>query len=121
MYAALELLATAPHQLWGWDITKLKGPTTWSWYHLYVILDVFSRYVVGWMIAPHESAALAEKLIGTCCARDGITRAQLTLHAVRGSSITSKPAALLLAARGVMKLHSRPHISNDHPYSEAQC
>jgi len=113
-------LATAPNQLWSWDITKLKGPTTWSWYHLYVILDVFSRYAVGWMIAPHESAALAEKLIGTCCAREGITRAQLTLHADRGSSMTSKPVALLLAELGVTKSHSRPHVSNDNPYSEAQ-
>lgn len=120
VYAAPELLATAPNQLWSWDITKLKGPTTWSWYHLYVILDVFSRYVVGWMIAPHESAVLAEKLIGTCCAREGITRAQLTLHADRGSSMTSKPVALLLAELGVTKSHSRPHVSNDNPYSEAQ-
>ncbi len=120
VYAAPERLATVPNQLWSWDITKLKGPTTWSWYHLYVILDVFSRYVVGWMIAPHESAALAEKLIGTCCAREGIPRARLTLHADRGSSMTSKPIALLLAELGVTKSHSRPHVSNDNPYSEAQ-
>jgi putative transposase len=119
-YAAPELLATAPNQLWSWDITKLKGPTTWSWYHLYVLLDVFSRYVVGWMIAPRESAALAERLIATSCARQGILRGQLTLHADRGSSMTSKPVALLLADLGVTKTHSRPHVSNDNPYSEAQ-
>ena len=98
---------------------KLKGPTTWSWYHLYVILDVFSRYVVGWMIAPRESAALAERLITASCARQGIARGQLTLHADRGSSMTSKPVALLLADLGVTKTHSRPHVSNDNPYSEA--
>jgi len=119
-YAAPELLATAPNQLWSWDITKLKGPTTWSWYHLYVLLDVFSRYVVGWMIAPRESAALAERLIATSCERQGILRDQLTLHADRGSSMTSKPVALLLADLGVTKTHSRPHVSNDNPYSEAQ-
>lgn len=100
VYAAPELLATAPNQLWSGDITKLKGSTTWSWYDLYVILDVFSRDVVGWMIAPHESAALAEKLISTCCAREAITREPLTLHADRGSSMTSKPVALLLADLG---------------------
>jgi putative transposase len=120
VYAAPELLATAPNQLWSWDITKLKGPTTWSWYHLYVILDVFSRYVVGWMLAPRESAVLAETLIATCCAREGIARDQLTLHADHGSSMTSKPVALLLADLGVTKSHSRPHVSDDNPYSEAQ-
>ncbi|CAN5489789.1 IS3 family transposase [soil metagenome] len=119
-YTAPELLATAPNQLWSWDITKLKGPTTWSWYHLYVILDVFSRYVVGWMIAPRESAALAERLITASCERQGIQRGQLTLHADRGSSMTSKPVALLLADLGVTKTHSRPHVSNDNPFSEAQ-
>jgi putative transposase len=119
-YAAPELLATAPNQLWSWDITKLKGPTTWSWFHLYVILDVFSRYVVGWMVAPRESARLAERLITASCERQGIRRGQLTLHADRGSSMTSKPVALLLADLGVTKTHSRPHVSNDNPYSEAQ-
>lgn len=119
-YTAPELLATAPNQLWSWDITKLKGPTTWSSYHLYVILDVFSRYVVGWMIAPRETAVLAERLITASCARQGIRRGQLTLHADRGSSMTSKPVALLLADLGVTKTHSRPHVSNDNPYSEAQ-
>ena len=120
IYAAPELLATAPNQLWSWDITKLKGPTTWSWYHLYVILDVFSRYVVGWMIAHRETAVLAERLMTASCERQGILPGQLTLHADRGSSMTSKPVALLLADLGVTKTHSRPHVSNDNPYSEAQ-
>ncbi|MEO6877027.1 MAG: IS3 family transposase [Gemmatimonadaceae bacterium] len=118
-YAAPELLATGPNQLWSWDITKLKGPATWSWYHLYVVLDVFSRYVVGWMVAPHESAVLAERLIATACARQCIGRGQLTIHADRGSSMTSKLVAFLLADLGVTKTHSRPHVSNDNPYSEA--
>lgn len=118
-YATPELLATAPNQLWSWDITKLKGPTTWSWFHLYVLLDVFSRYVVGWMVAPRESAVLAQRLITASCERQGILSGQLTLHADRGSSMTSKPVALLLADLGVTKTHSRPHVSNDNPYSEA--
>ena len=120
VYAAPELLATAPNQLWSWDITKLKGPVTWSWYHLYVILDVFSRYVVGWMVAPRESAALAERLIAASCKRHHTPPGQLTIHADRGSSMTSKPVALLLADLGITKTHSRPHVSNDNPYSEAQ-
>lgn len=120
VYAAPELLATGPNQLWSWDITVLKGPTTWSRYYLYVILDVFSRYVVGWMVAPRESAALAKALIATCCARQGILPEQLTIHADRGSSMTSKPVAFLLADLGVTKTHSRPQVSNDNPYSEAQ-
>ena len=120
VYAAPELLATAPNQLWSWDITKLKGPRTWSSYHLYVILDVFSRYVVGWMVAMRETAVLAERLIATTCARQGIVRDQLTIHADRGTSMTSKPVAFLLADLGVTKTHSRPHVSNDNPYSEAQ-
>jgi putative transposase len=118
-YTAPELLATGPNQLWSWDITKLKGPAKWTWYHLYVILDVFSRYVVGWMVAYRETAVLAERLIATSCARQGIRRDQLTLHADRGSSMTSKPVALLLADLGVTKTHSRPHVSDDNPYSEA--
>jgi len=120
LYAAPELLATAPNQLWSWDITRLKGPTTWTYSYLYVILDVFSRYVVGWMVAPRESAVLAQRLIATCCAREGIRRDQLTIHADRGSSMISKPVALLLADLGVTKTHSRPSVSNDNPYSEAQ-
>jgi putative transposase len=119
-YAAPVLLATAPNQLWSWDITRLKGPTPWSWFHLYVLLDVFSRYVVGWMVAPRESAALAERLIATACARQAIRPGQLTVHADRGAAMTSKPVALLLADLGVTKTHSRPQVSNDNPYSEAQ-
>ena len=103
-----------------WDITKLHGPAKWTYYHLYVILDIFSRYAVGWMVATRESAALAEKLIAATAAKQGITRGQLTIHADRGSSMTSKPVALLLADLGVTQSHSRPHVSNDNPYSEAQ-
>jgi putative transposase len=119
-YAAPELLATGPNQLWSWDITKLQGPAKWTYFYLYVLLDVFSRYVVGWMVAPHESATLAQKLIRESCERQGITEGQLTLHADRGSSMTSKSVALLLADLGVTKSHSRPHVSNDNPFSEAQ-
>lgn len=118
-YAAPELLATRPNQLWSWDITKLRGPTKWSYFYLYVIIDVFSRYVVGWMIAPRESATLAERLIGETCARHGIAPGQLTVHADRGSSMRSKLVAQLLADLGVTKTHSRPHVSNDNPFSEA--
>ncbi len=118
-YAAPELLATGPNQLWSWDITKLKGPTTWSYYYLYVIMDVFSRRVVGWMVAEHESATLAEKLIAETCHRECIAPGQLTIHADRGSSMKSKLVAQLLADLGVTKTHSRPHVSNDNPYSEA--
>jgi putative transposase len=119
-YTKPELLATAPNQLWSWDITKLLGPCKWTYYYLYVILDVYSRYVVGWMIAERESAALAEALILQTCLRQGIQRGQLTIHADRGSAMTSKPVALLLADLGVTKTHSRPHVSNDNPYSESQ-
>ena len=119
-YTRPELLATGPNQLWSWDITKLLGPVKWSYYYLYVILDVFSRYVVGWMVALHESGKLAEKLIEETCARQGIAPGQLTLHADRGTSMRSKPVALLLADLGVTKTHSRPHVSDDNPFSEAQ-
>jgi putative transposase len=119
-YTKPELLATAPNQLWSWDITKLKGPAKWTYFYLYVILDVFSRCVVGWMVATRESAALAEKLIRETCTKQGVERGQLTLHADRGSSMTSKPVAFLLADLGVTKTHSRPHVSNDNPFSEAQ-
>ncbi len=119
-YAAPELLATRPNELWSWDITKLLGPTKWTYYYLYVVLDVFSRYVVGWMLAERESAPLAEKLIAESCERQGITPGQLTVHADRGPAMTSKPVALLLADLGVTKSHSRPHVSNDNPFSEAQ-
>lgn len=118
-YAKPELLASAPNQLWSWDITKLKGPVKWSHYHRYVILDVYSRYVVGWMIAARESAALASRLIEETIRKQGVDRGQLTLHADRGSSMRSKEVALLLADLGVIKTHSRPHVSNDNPYSEA--
>ena len=119
-YAAPELLATRPNEVWSWDITKLLGPAKWTYFYLYVILDIFSRYVVGWMLAPHESAVLAERLIAATYAKHGIHPGQLTLHADRGPSMTSKPVALLLADLGVTKTHSRPHVSNDNPFSEAQ-
>lgn len=119
-YAAPQLLATAPNQLWSWDITKLLGPAKCTYFHLYVILDVFSRYVVGWMVAEKESAALAKKLIEETCARQEIRPGQLTVHADRGTSMKSKPVALLLADLGATKTHSRPHVSNDNPFSEAQ-
>jgi putative transposase len=118
-YAAPELLATRPNEVWSWDITKLIGPAKWTYFYLYVILDIYSRYVVGWMIAPHESAALAERLIAETCAKHAIPPGQLTLHADRGASMRSKPVALLLADLGVTKTHSRPHVSNDNPFSEA--
>lgn len=114
-----QLLAERPNQLWSWDITKLLGPAKWSYFYLYVILDVFSRYVVGWMVAPSERASLAKKLIEATCRRQGIESSQLTLHADRGSSMKSKPVALLLADLGVTKTHSRPHVSNDNPFSES--
>jgi putative transposase len=104
--------------VYSWDITKLHGPAKWTYYHLYVILDIYSRYAVGWMVAARESAILAEKLISETCAKQGIARGQLSLHADRGSSMTSRPVALLLADLGVT--HSRSHVSNDNPYSEAQ-
>jgi putative transposase len=119
-YAAPELLACRPNELWSWDITKLLGPTTWTYFYLYVMLDVFSRYVVGWMVAHRESATLAERFIHETCARQGIGRRQLTIHADRGPAMTSKPVAFLLADLGITKTHSRPHVSNDNPFSEAQ-
>jgi putative transposase len=118
-YAAPELLATRPNQLWSWDITKLKGPATWTYYYLYVIMDVFSRYVVGWMVAPNESATLAKKLIAETSEREGVQPGELTVHADRGSSMRSKLVAQLLADLGVTKTHSRPSVSNDNPFSEA--
>jgi len=119
-HAAPELLAESPNTLWSWDITKLPGPVKWSYFHLYVILDVFSRYVVGWMVAERESATLAERLIEETCRPQQIPPGQLTIHADRGSSMTSKLVAHLLADLGVTKTHSRPHVSNDNPFSEAQ-
>jgi len=117
---APELLATGPNQLWSWDITKLKGPVKWTYFYLYVILDVFSRYVVGWMAAYRESATLAQRLIEETCARQGIAKGQLTIHADRGSAMISKSVAFLLADLGVTKTHSRPQVSNDNPFSESQ-
>jgi len=119
-YAAPERLATRPNELWSWDISKLLGPTKWTYYYLYVVLDVFSRYAVGWMLAQRESAVLAEKLIAESCERQKIQPGQLTVHADRGAAMTSKPVALLLADLGVTKSHSRPHVSNDNPFSESQ-
>ena len=119
-YRKPELLATAPNQLWSWDITKLLGPAKWTYFYLYVILDVFSRYVTGWMVAMRESAELAKRLIEDSCAKQNILPGQLTLHADRGTSMSSKPVAFLLADLGVTKTHSRPHVSDDNPYSESQ-
>ena len=119
-YVKPELLATGPNQVWSWDITKLKGPTTWTYYYLYVILDIFSRYVVGWMIAGRETAKLAEELITATCAKEQIERDHLGLHADRGSPMKSKTVAQLLIGLGVAKSHSRPYTPNDNPYSEAQ-
>lgn len=119
-YAAPELLATAPNQLWSWDITKLRGPVTWTYYYLYVILDVFSRAVVGWLIAEREDAKLAEILIAETCTKEGIAPQQVTIHADRGRAMRSKVVAQLLSDLGVTKTHSRPSVSNDNPYSESQ-
>ena len=119
-YKKPELLATASNQLWSWDITKLRGPVKWTYFYRYVILDVFSRYVTGWMVAMRESAELAKRLIEESCQKQCIQPGQLTLHADRGTSMRSKPVAFLLADLGVTKTHSRPHVSNDNPYSESQ-
>ena len=119
-YKKPELLARGPNELWSWDITKLRGPQKGSYYYLYVILDVYSRYVVGWMIAPTEQATLAKEPVETTCERQGIERDRLTIHSDRGPSMTSKTVAQLLADLGVEKSHSRPYVSNDNPYSEAQ-
>jgi putative transposase len=118
-YQKPELLATGPNQVWSWDITKLLGPAKWTYFYLYVILDIFSRYVVGWMVASRETATLAEKLIRETCHKQTIIPGQLTVHADRGSSMISKPVALLLADLGVTKTHGRPHTSNDNPFSES--
>ena len=119
-YSKPELLATGPNQCWSWDITKLKGPVKWSYYYLYVILDIFSRYVVGWMVATQESSRLAKVLIAQSYSKQEIVAGGLTLHADRGSSMSSKALALLLADLGVTKSHSRPHVCDDNPYSESQ-
>ena len=119
-YTKPELLATASNQVWSWDITKLKGPRKWSYYYLYVIMDIYSRCVVGWMVAGRESASLAERLIMETCEKQDIARGRLTIHADRGTSMKSKLVAQLMADLGITKTHSRPHTSNDNPYSEAQ-
>ncbi len=119
-YPKPELLATEPNQVWSWDITKLKGPVKWTYYYLYVIMDIFSRYVVGWMIAQRELGALAKRLIEDTCEKQQIETDQLTLHSDRGPSMKSKPVALLLSDLGVTKSLNRPYVSNDNPYSEAQ-
>jgi len=118
-YTKPELLATRPNELWSWDITKLLGPTKWTYFYLYVILDVFSRFVVGWMVALREAASLAKELIEQTCYRQGIKPDQLTLHADRGPSMTSKTVTMLLADLGVTKTHSRPYVSDDNPFSES--
>lgn len=115
-----ELIARRPNQVWSWDITKLQGAQRGVYYELFVIIDIFSRYVVGWMVSPAETGELAEAFIAEAFARHGIDRDQLTLHADRGTSMTSKPVAQLLVDLGVARSHSRPHVSNDNPYSESQ-
>lgn len=119
-YAKPVLTTTQPNEVWTWDITKLMGPAKWTYYYLHVILDIFSRYVVGWMVAHRESAALAKRLIEETCMKQGISQGHLTLHSDRGSSMTSKPVALMLSDLGITKSHSRPRVSNDNPFSESQ-
>src|SRR5215207_1883417 len=120
VYTRPELLATAPRQVWSWDITKLRGPQPGVWYNLYVVIDIFSRMIVGWMVAAREDASLAEILIADACTREGIAPQQLTVHADRGAPMTSKLVAESLLDLGVTRSHSRPSVSNDNPYSEAQ-
>jgi putative transposase len=115
-----ELVAAGPNSVWSWDITKLLGPKKWTYFHLYVIIDIYSRYVPGWLLAKHESAELAEHFIAETIRKHNVVANQLTIHADRGTSMASKTVALLLADLGVTKSHSRPHCSNDNPYSEAQ-
>ena len=119
VYVKPELMATAPNQVWTWDITKLRGPAKGVYFYLYVVLDLFSRYVVGWMVAPRETAELAQVLVDASCQRQGIAPHQLTLHADRGAPMTAKAMSELLIDLGVLKSHSRPHVCDDNPYSEA--
>ena len=119
-YAKPELLATQPNQVWSWDITKLLGPAKWTYFYLYAILDIFSRFVVGWMVARREGAELAERLLEETIRKQGIAPGQLTVHSDRGPSMSSKSVALLLADLGVTKTHSRPQVSDDNPFSESQ-
>ena len=118
-YAKPELVATGPRKLWSWDITKLKGPVKWHYYYLYVILDVYSRYVVGWLLAEQESAQLAQRLIIETCAKQGISPDELALHSDRGGPMKAKTMAQLLTDLGITQSHSRPHVPDDNPYSEA--
>lgn len=120
LYSRPELLATAPRQVWSWDITKLRGPYAGVWYSLYVVLDIFSRAIVGWLVAEREDALLAEQLLADACAREGIGWQELVIHADRGAPMTSKTVSELLVDLGVSRSHSRPRVSNDNPYSEAQ-
>jgi len=119
-YAAPELIATGPNEVYSWDITKLKGPEKWSYFYLYVILDIYSRYVVGWMVAPRESASLAEDLIRQTCESQEVDTTKLVIHSDRGSAMTSKLVAHLLADLGITKSLNRPYVSNDNPFSESQ-
>ncbi len=119
VYTKPELLATAPNQVWSWDITQLKGPAKWLYFYLYVILDIFSRYVVGWLVAEQESASLAQTLIAQTCTKQHIQPDQLILHSDRGSPMKSKEVTQLLVDLGILKSHSRPHVSDDNPYSES--
>jgi len=119
-YKAPELLATRPNMVWSWDVTKLKGPGKWTYYYLYVILDIFSRLVTGWTVAERESEALARELIAQACALHGIEPGQLGLHADNGAAMTSKAVSQLLLDLGVERTHNRPYKSNDNPYSESQ-
>ncbi len=118
-YQRPELLATGPNQVWSWDITKLLGPVKWTYFHLYVLLDIFSRYVVGWLIAESEKASLAKRLIAESCVKQGVQPGQLTVHADRGTSMMAKTTTQLLADLSIAESHSRPRVSNDNPFSEA--
>jgi putative transposase len=119
-YSKPELLATAPNQVWSWDITKLRGPVKYSYFYLYAILDIFSRYAVGWMLAARESKTLAQRLIAETCEKQNVVAGQLTIHADRGAAMIAKTTAQLLADLGVSESHSRPHVSDDNPFSESQ-
>ena len=119
-YSKPQLLATAPNQVWSWDITKLLGPAKWTYFYLYVIMDIFSRYTVGWMVAQRESAMLAQRLIDATYEKEAIEPGQLLIHADRGPSMTSKTVAHLMADLGITKTHSRPYTSTDNPFSESQ-
>lgn len=119
VYPMPRLVASKPNQVWTWDITKLVGSVKWTYYHLYVMLDIFSRYVVGWLLAERESAGLAKRFIDECCQKQGIEPNALTIHADRGTAMTSKSVSQLFADLGILQSHSRPRVSNDNPYSES--